>query len=168
MFSQKSCRTQRIRTRRPHPECCAKVGRLIIMKFNELIPELAVSNSKKSVKFYTNILGFSIKYQRKEDGFTFLQLGKSQLMIDEIGKGRTWKTGDFKLPFGRGINLQIQVKKIAPILKRLEQNNIKLFLEPEEKWYRHGKTMNGNKQFLVQDPDGYLLRFFEDINKRKR
>lgn len=137
------------------------------MKFNELIPELAVSNAKKSIQFYTQVIGFSIKYQRKEEGFAFLQLGKSQLMLDEIGKGRTWQTGAFALPLGRGINLQIRVKKIIPILKRLKQNHIKLFLEPEEKWYRRGKVKAGNRQFLVQDPDGYLLRFFESLGTKK-
>jgi hypothetical protein len=33
----------------------------------------------------------------------------------------------------------------------------------EEKWYRIDNEETCNKQFLVQDPDGYLLRFFEHI-----
>ena len=33
-----------------------------------------------------------------------------------------------------------------------------IFVEPEEKWYRAGDIEIGVRQFLVQDPDGYLLR----------
>jgi hypothetical protein len=87
-------------------------------------------------------------------------------MIDEIGKGRTWKTADFEPPLGRGINLQIEVKNVEPILTSLQQNNVPLFLELEEKWYRVGDHEVGNKQFLVQDPDGYLLRFTQDLGER--
>jgi hypothetical protein len=35
-----------------------------------------------------------------------------------------------------------------------------------KKRYRVGDKETGNKQFLVQDPDGYLLRFFEDLGLR--
>jgi len=60
------------------------------MQFNQLIPELAVTNVEKSLKFYTKILPFKIKYQRKEEGFAFIELNKAQLMLDQINKGRTW------------------------------------------------------------------------------
>ncbi len=133
---------------------------------NQLVPELSVSDFQKSLFFYTEILGFSIDYQRQEEGFAFLSLGDAQIMIDEIGKGRTWKTGDFEYPLGRGINFQIEVKNINTILKKLERHSIGLFLEPEEKWYRKDDKEVGNRQFLVMDPDGYLLRFAEDLGTR--
>ncbi|MBI5044320.1 MAG: VOC family protein [Candidatus Levybacteria bacterium] len=133
---------------------------------NQLVPELSISNFQKSLFFYTEILGFSIEYQREEEGFAFLSLGNAQIMIDEIGKGRTWKTGDFEYPFGRGINFQIEVEDIDTILKKLERHNVGLFLEPEEKWYRKDDKEVGNRQFLVMDPDGYLLRFAEDLGEK--
>ena len=34
-----------------------------------------------------------------------------------------------------------------------------LFMQPEQKWYRTGEVETGVHQFLVQDPDGYLIRF---------
>lgn len=133
---------------------------------NQLTPELSVSDFKKSLHFYTEILGFSILYQREEEGFAFLQLGNAQIMIDEIGKGRTWQTGDFEYPLGRGINFQIEVVSIEPILAKLKEHSVELFLEVEEKWYRKDDHEVGNKQFLVMDPDGYLLRFAEDLGSR--
>ncbi len=87
-------------------------------------------------------------------------------MIDQVSKGRVWKTGEFKYPLGRGINLQIEVESIAPILNRLKHAKIKLFVEVEEKWYRRNNQELGNRQFLVKDPDGYLLRFAEDLGSR--
>jgi catechol 2,3-dioxygenase-like lactoylglutathione lyase family enzyme len=134
---------------------------------NQLIPELSVTNFTKSLSFYTQILGFNIEYQREEEGFAFLTLGNIQIMIDELGKGRDWKTGELKYPLGRGVNFQMEVKSIEPILKNLKDANIELFLDVEEKWYRTGNVESGNRQFLVQDPDGYLLRFTEELGERQ-
>ncbi len=137
------------------------------MKSNSLVPELSITDYEKSTEFYTKILGFSIEYQRTEEGFAYLSLGESQIMIDQIGKTRTWKTGDFEYPLGRGVNFQIEVEDIELLLERLRQNNVELFMMPEEKWYRKNDHQVGNKQFLVQDPDGYLLRFFEDLGTKE-
>ena len=128
---------------------------------NSLVPELSVSNVNLSLAFYVDVLGFSIKYERKEDGFAFLTLGDAQIMIDQVGVGRTWKTGEFSYPLGRGINLQIKVASIMPLLERLKQHHIALFLEAEEKCYQTDVGSVVQKQFLVTDPDGYLLRFIE-------
>ena len=137
------------------------------MKSNSLVPELSITDYEKTLWFYTEVLGFSIEYQRVEEGFAYLSLGESQIMVDQIGKTRTWMTGEFEYPLGRGINLQIEVPDVDSLLQRLKENDIPLFMVPEEKWYRKNDTEVGNKQFLVQDPDGYLLRFFEDLGVRK-
>ena len=41
------------------------------MKYNDLIPELVVSDIEKSKEFYINHLGFKIEYEREEDKFFF-------------------------------------------------------------------------------------------------
>ena len=50
--------------------------------------------------------------------------------------------------------------------KNLKDNNYKITFEIEENWYRQGNRLLGNKEFLIQDPDGYLLRFFEDLGEK--
>jgi len=136
------------------------------IRSNQLVPELSISNFEKSLFFYTQIVGFAIAHQRKEEGFAFLTLGEAQIMIDKIGAGREWKTADYTYPLGRGINFQIRVTNIDELVEKLKKNNISLFLEVEEKWYRKGEIESGHRQFLVQDPDGYLLRFTEYIGER--
>lgn len=132
------------------------------MKFNKLIPELSVSNFEKSLKFYTKVLCFSIEYTR--DKFAFLYFQGSQLMIEKVNNH--WKTGELKHPFGRGINFQIEVKDIDIILQSLKKNKIKLFRSPADNWYRKENKLIGCREFLVKDPDGYLLRFSQCIGTK--
>jgi hypothetical protein len=58
------------------------------------------------------------------------------------------------------------VDKIQPILNNLEKNDYPIFIKPTENWYRKNNQLLGNKEFLVQDPDGYLLRFIEDLGSK--
>lgn len=136
------------------------------LRLNQLIPELSIFDLEKSLDFYVNVLKFSIGYQRKEEGFALLILGDAQIMIDQIRIGRTWQTGKFHYPLGRGINFQIKVARVASLLNRLKHFNIDLFLKVEEKWYSNDNCEVGQKQFLIMDPDGYLLRFVEDLGVR--
>ena len=134
------------------------------MKFNKLIPELSVSNFDKSLEFYTKILGFKIEYKRMESKFAFLSLEGSQIMIEQVNE--LWNTSKFKYPFGRGINFQIEVKSIKSILNSLKKNKYPVFIKPKENWYRQNNKLIGNREFLIKDPDGYLLRFVEDLGSR--
>jgi catechol 2,3-dioxygenase-like lactoylglutathione lyase family enzyme len=133
------------------------------MRFNKLIPELGVSNFKKSLEFYTKILGFKVEYTR--NNFAFLSFNGSQIMIEKTNK--TWKTGKLEHPFGRGMNFQIEVKDINPIVKSLKKNKHTLFRNPKDNWYRKANKLLGCRELLIQDPDGYLLRFSQDIGTKK-
>jgi len=138
------------------------------LRENALVPELAVSDWRTSRAFYCELLGFEVAYERPEEGFSFLTLGDAQLMIDQIGIGRTFEVQDAPVErsLGRGLNLQILVPQVAPVLKRLATAGVSLYLPLEEKWYRRGDREVGNRQFVVPDPDGYLLRLYEDLGER--
>ncbi|MCJ8334668.1 MAG: VOC family protein [Epibacterium sp.] len=138
------------------------------MLSNALVPEFAVSDWQKSKRFYCDILGFECMYERAEEGFCYLRLGEAELMIDQIGEGRTFDNGHLptKYPFGKGLNVQIRVPSVSPLVAALKENERTLYLPTEEKWYRVGAIESGHRQFVVADPDGYLLRFFEDIGSR--
>jgi len=36
----------------------------------------------------------------------------------------------------------------------------------KENWYRVDSILTGNKQFLIMDLDGYLLRFAQDLGEK--
>lgn len=134
------------------------------MQFNALVPELTVADFATSFHFYTQILGFTVEYQREEDGFAFLSLQGSQLMIDQ-GPSR-WATGPLEYPAGRGVNFEIRVASLAVIRAALATHQYPLFREPEERWYRQGQSYVGNEQLLVLDPDGYQLRFAQALGRK--
>jgi catechol 2,3-dioxygenase-like lactoylglutathione lyase family enzyme len=129
-----------------------------------LVPELLVADLAASLAFWCGLCGFGVAYDRPEDRFAYLDRQGAQVMLEEAaGPGRRWITGLLQQPFGRGINLQIEVSDTAPILAALRAADWPLYLEPEEKWYRVASGQVGVRQFLVQDPDGYLLRFSQPL-----
>ena len=128
------------------------------MKYNSLIPELSVSNIDISKKFYLN-LGFEIKYERVKDKFCFLEYDNNQLMIEQINDN--WNVGVLEYPFGRGINLSMTVNDIDEFYKKVIEGNIKIYRELQVDKYMVGDEYVYDKQFLIQDPDGYLLRFVD-------
>lgn len=127
------------------------------MKFNKLIPELSVSNIHVSKKFYIEILNFKLEYERAEDKFAFLSYNGSQIMIEEVNNN--WSVGKLNYPFGRGINFQIETNEIEKISERLKSNSIKIYKDIFKSEYTAGDEIFIEQELLVQDPDGYLLRF---------
>lgn len=134
------------------------------MKFNALIPELTVFDLARSLRFYVETLGFKIEYRREAQGFVFLSFQGSQLMLEQ--RNGAWETGALEAPLGRGINFQIDAERIEPLVVALRAAGAVLFREPFESWYRVGDHEHGQREFLVQDPDGYLLRFNEELGTR--
>lgn len=136
------------------------------MYFNKNIPELSVTDLDKSLQFYKTC-GFKISYERPEDKFVFLSLGEIQFMLQEIQDDDKWQVGDLEYPLGRGINFQLELDSVDKIYEALKDNGYEIAFEMEENWYRLEDKELGNKEFLVQDPDGYLLRFTEDLGQKK-
>ncbi len=132
------------------------------MIFNKCIPELDVTNLKRALDFYL-LCGFKIEYERKEDKFAFLSLEGTQLMLQELSEENKWYVGNLEYPFGRGVNFQVEVDDVESIYNKLKENNYKIAFPMEENWYRDGNLLLGCKEFLVQDPDGYLFRFQSDL-----
>ena len=138
------------------------------MNWNQMLPELDVFNLEDSLYFYIDLIGFHIVYDRKEDKFAFLQFEDVQIMIQQIDKeNNKWETGKLEYPLGVGINFQIDVTNIDEIYNRLKKSNYKIFVEMEEHWYRKENILMGCREFLVQDPNGYLLRISQDLEDIK-
>jgi len=130
-----------------------------------LVPELCCSDFDRSLRFYTEVLGFRVLYARPEERFAYLEREGAELMIEQP-TARAFVAGKLSYPYGRGMNLQIEVSDVESLYERARASGSKLYLELEERWYRRDDVLLGNRQFVVPDPDGYLLRFFEDIGQR--
>ena len=137
------------------------------MKFNALMPELYVVNFQKSFNFYTKILGFKLEYQRTNPHFAFFSYHGSQLMIQELVRD---EKEEMKLehPFGRGMNFEIETPDLSELMKSLEKNNYPLTRGIKESWRDVGikDKLFGSQEILVNDPDGYLLRFKKDLGEK--
>lgn len=131
-----------------------------------LVPELLVAELDRSIEFWCGLCGFDIRYSRPDERFAYVALGRAHLMLEQIGVGRDWVTGPLQRPFGRGVNLQITVPDSGALADVLSDAGVELFMQPETKWYRVGEEEAGVLQFLVQDPDGYLIRFQSSIGRR--
>ena len=91
-------------------------------------------------------------------------------MLNQIGLGRTVDGGHLPsvYPFGHGVNGQIEVPNITPLIAALEVAGIALLFTPEDKWYRCAEQEVGNPQFIVAEPHGYLLRFCQCLGARPK
>jgi len=132
------------------------------MKFLPILAEFLVSDFEKSINFYVNIIGFKIKYKRNNPKFAFLSYNGSQIMIQELKPGEN-ELEKLEYPFGRGINFQIETESVDKIINSISKNNYLLKRGIKDSWYKNGNTSYGCREILVTDPDGYLLRFSEDL-----
>ena len=128
------------------------------LEFSKNIPELSVTNLENSLIFY-KIAGFKVEYDRPENKFAFISLSKIQFMLQEISDTYKWNVTPLSYPFGNGINFQLEIENLDEIYNNFKYSNYKIAFDIEENWYRQDNKLLGNKEFLKQDPDGYLLRF---------
>ncbi len=135
------------------------------LEFNKNIPELSVTNLENSLKFYKTA-GFKLEYNRPENKFAFISLGEIQFMLQEISNNDKWDIAPLTYPLGNGVNFQLEVDNLDEIYDNFKNSNYKIAFDIEENWYRQDDKLLGSKEFLIQAPDGYLLRFSEDLGEK--
>ena len=123
-----------------------------------LIPELYVSDLAASLAFY-QALGFRVVYRRDEERFARIARGDAEIMLEQP-RGRTWLLAPLSSPRGIGMNLQMTVTDAGTLFAaRPADATVVLPLETQS-YHRDHDTITVT-QFVVADPDGYLLRFSE-------
>ncbi|WP_241595068.1 bleomycin resistance protein [Rosenbergiella epipactidis] len=130
--------------------------------WNKMVPELTVKDFMTSLNFYTGVLGFSIRIQRTEPNFAYICLGEAQLMLEEYHSSG-WNIANLVRPLGCGVNFQIEVDNVEKIFNRVVENDITLYRALTDNFYSIGLEKACQREFLIQDPDGYLLRFSQYI-----
>ncbi len=137
------------------------------MEWGRLVPELTVSDFAESIRFYTGVLGFEVVFSRTDrTNFAYLEFEGSQLMLEKFHVDG-WNVAGLEKPYGRGINLQIECSNADGLIKLLSNSGHPLYREIEDVWRVTGDIVTGSREFLVQDPDGYLLRFSQHLGERE-
>lgn len=122
-----------------------------------MIPELSVFDIEQTKRFY-NDLGFKTEYERPEEKFIFMSFQDSQFMFEQI-HDNGWNIGELIYPLGRGINFSIAVDDIEGLYKLVKVLNLEIYRELNRSIYQVNGTEETQTEFLIQDPNGYLLRF---------
>lgn len=135
--------------------------------WNPMVPELSVSNFERSLALYVDVLGFSIRIKRESPDFVYLEQEHVHMMLEQISD-EGWSTGELEAPLGRGVNFQIELSDLEPLVKRLQTHKVPLFRELKETWYDIGEKLSGERELLLQDPDGYLLRFTQHLGEKPK
>jgi catechol 2,3-dioxygenase-like lactoylglutathione lyase family enzyme len=126
------------------------------MKITNLV--LWVQENKLSEKFYKK-LGFEVG--QSDDSHSILSLSGFALdlvnMRDEEMFARDSMSGDK----GRGMYIYIRVDNVDDKYNELRAQGFTPTSEPKD-WHW------GNREFILKDPDGYKLCFWQPINRQEK
>lgn len=86
-----------------------------------------------------------------------MQFENNQIMLEE--NNDNWNVAKMEYPYGNGMNISMTVENVDYLYKTLKDKQVKIFLNLEINEYRVNNKIFQDKEFLLQDPDGYLLRF---------
>jgi lactoylglutathione lyase len=134
-----------------------------------LVPELICSDIARSRAFYCDVLGFAVRYERPAERFVYLERDGAELMLEQpVARGRLFTRAELVHPYGRGMNLEIDVDDVDALHAAVLAAGLEPFLALEERWYERSGDAIGVRQFAVPDPDGYVLRFSQRLGVRDR
>jgi len=128
------------------------------MIFKDATPNLMVKNVKKTVDFYTNILGFNLIASVPETGdwvFAIVQSGNIMFMFQEENslKEEYPQLSRFS-PDGGGLTFYIHVTDIHALYEKLK-DKVTIAKDLHQTFY-------GATDFAIEDCNGYILTFSQD------
>ena len=130
-----------------------------------LMAEMMVQDYPRSLAFWTDPMGFTPAFTRPAQKLACLtHPDGAQIMIYE--RDGDWETGPMEAPFGRGAVIQIYVSDAATMAKAMTTANIPFYVPLRDKWRDWGDRLGGQREFLVQDPDGYLIMIAQRIGEK--
>ncbi len=133
--------------------------------WNPLVAEMMVQDFTVSFAWWSGLLGFAPVFQRPAQKLAMLQNPEgAQVMIYQ--RDGDWETGVMEPPFGRGAVLQVQVQDVTAAHARFAAAGHAFYVDLREKWRDWGDCLGGQREFLVQDPDGYLVMVIEQLGTR--
>lgn len=130
-----------------------------------LMAEMMVTDYPASLAFWTGVLGFSVAFTRPAQDLACLcHPDGAQIMI--YRRDGDWETGPMQAPFGRGMVVQVYLSDVDAAAARVVAAGLPFYVAPREKWRDWGDRLGGQREFLVQDPDGYLIMVVQRLGER--
>jgi len=135
------------------------------IELNKLIIELTVSDVRKSLEFYTQIMGFETTFVTPSGEYAVIRLYENEIRLRK--KPERWLHeffGELEVPFGRGLSFRIELGDLTSLLQRLEHAGLRPIVEPRE---IETATLENSTKVLavdVMDPDGYVFFCRQEIS----
>jgi uncharacterized glyoxalase superfamily protein PhnB len=143
---------------------------------NAIAVGFTVTDMQKSIKYYRDQLGFTLSEcwpDEKTAMWCNMMLGNQSVMFGAAMKpeqatemcggdsaaGKFWKSKAEeyqKSAHGVGVNVYIHVDDVDKYYAQVTKKGAKANLEPKSQFY-------GLRDFVVSDPDGYTLTFYQNI-----
>ena len=80
-------------------------------------------------------------------------------MIEEVNDH--WTVGKLEYPYGNGVNFSMELESFDFYYEKWKKQEIVFFRDLMVNTYRNGDHVYQDREVLIQDPDGYLLRFHD-------
>jgi uncharacterized glyoxalase superfamily protein PhnB len=130
------------------------------MKFSKITPNLVVADLDKSLKFYRDVLGFSIAQTVPDKApfiFAWMKHGGAELFLNV---NMPPQPGEPDLYAGKSIgggtlSLYLVMEGIDELYATVQQQKVPIVIAMHKQFY-------GMKEFAIHDPDGHLLIFAEE------
>jgi catechol 2,3-dioxygenase-like lactoylglutathione lyase family enzyme len=125
-----------------------------------LTVRLACSAFARSLRFYTDVLGFTtMRYEPDQRRAELEREGVSIEIAEYNGEG----LAPVEYPFGRGVTLVVWTQEAEAVYAGVEAYGARLHKPMTEVWREDEGVRLGHLEFEVIDPDGYALRFCEAL-----
>lgn len=122
----------------------------------KLTPNLVVSDVERSIRFYRDVLGFTVSATVPDAApyvFASVQSGSVEIFLNAPEPAIAEYPAFKDRPLGGTLTLFIEVAGIQQAHDALK-DRLKVVMPLEHKWY-------GVTEFAFEDPDGYLITFAE-------
>jgi catechol 2,3-dioxygenase-like lactoylglutathione lyase family enzyme len=133
--------------------------------WSSLMIELMATDFPRSLGFWTGPMGFRVVFDRPGQQFVMMERPEGAQMMLYQADG-DWQTGALESPLGRGAVIQVYVADVDAVARAVGAAGLPFYVPPREKWRDWGDRLGGQREFLVQDPDGYLVMVVQRIGER--
>lgn len=125
-----------------------------IMKFTNLL--FWVQENHISTKFYKK-LGFEVIHN--EDTHSIVRLGNLEITLVNIRDETIFAHDSMNSEKGKGMYIYIRTENVDKLYNKLCDKSMRTATKPKDwDW--------GNREFILKDPDGYKLCFWQPIENQ--